>query len=161
MSFCDENTEKSAGKTKKGEQEAFVAFEKRVTLVQDCVQLPPTDDKQLSNFCQTLVLNLWFFLRPPLESQALAPLPTHSGNQELIPCPCWSSSGGPQTTPRYISVTYRPLIGFQVSLRKSPVSDLGNGITSEVTTWWFYLQSISVVLLLLEQISAMDANRNN
>ena len=37
MSFCDKNTEKSAGKTKKGEQEAFVAFEKRVTLVQDCV----------------------------------------------------------------------------------------------------------------------------
>jgi len=52
MSFCDKNTEKSAGKTKKGEQEAFVAFEKRVTLVQDCVQLPPTDDKHLSNFCQ-------------------------------------------------------------------------------------------------------------
>ena len=100
MSFCDKNTEKSAGKTKKGEQEAFVAFEKRVTLVQDCVQLPPTNDKHLSNFCQTLVLDLWFFLRPPLESQALAPLPTHSGNQDLISYPCWSSSGGPQTTPR-------------------------------------------------------------
>ena len=37
MSFCDKNAEESAGKTKKGEQEAFVAFEKRVTLVQDCV----------------------------------------------------------------------------------------------------------------------------
>ena len=50
------------------------------------------------------------------------------------------------------------LIGFQVSLRKSPVSDLCDGITSEVTPWWFYLQSISIVQLLLEQISAMNAD---